>query len=141
MIPSSVDYVRVPSEGWERKIESLIAHARIIVLLATPGRRLGPSFRDELAMIRDSGRGGRTMVVGAPGNDEHTHEILEELRWPIPASVPLVAHLRRDGRLRIHPAVGPRDLTDAGRYSRAISNGLEHLMGAPPSGEKPTPRS
>lgn len=130
-VPSAVNYVRISMDGWEAHVRALVEHARIIVLLATPGRRLGPSFREELAMIRESGLDARTMVVGAPGNDEHTREILAELAWPIPASVPLVAHLRRDGRLRVHPAVGPRDLTDAQRYARAVMDGLEGLFEIP----------
>lgn len=78
-------------------------------------------------MIRRLGLGSKVLVIGAPGVDAHTHEILDELGWPVPTSVPFVAHLDGRGRIAIDPSLGERDRYDVARYQNAIHSGLVQI--------------
>ena len=132
-VPKGVRYYEVENDEWRKQFEVLVGLASAIVVMATPGVEIGPSFKAELEYIKAEGATTKIVVVGPPDNDRitrlATYKAYDELGWPRPRAVHLVAFEGDDGRLAVHPSLGSHDQFLAERYEEALEDALNSILG------------
>lgn len=132
-VPDGIRYHRTDHEDWRAQFEQLVAAAAAIIVMPTPGQRLGDNFRSELEHLRENGYAGKTIVVGPPNLDAElrraTHETYSRLGWPAVHHVYLVAHQAPDGRTTVYPSYGDEDPDQAERYRLTIEAALTSVLG------------
>jgi hypothetical protein len=131
-VPSGIRYIKVAHREWREQFEELVARAEVIVVMPTPGQRIGDNFRSELAHLVSARKTSRTIVVGPPyldsGERQATYTTYHALGWPSVKHVYLTAHEGNNGKLVVHPSLGEDDPGLAQLYLEAIRTAIEEVL-------------
>lgn len=131
-VPPGVRYHRAENDEWWPLFQQQVEAASAVLVMPTPGRALGPSFRDELAFVRLHGHRDKTVVLAPPDLDAATraatNEVYQALGFPQTRAGHLVAWSSAGGRVNVVPALGSGERTLASRYDTHLARALDSVL-------------